>query len=52
MYMSDEQLVGQMELVLERKLTPEERKFLILANKVLKADRLSSLKRRKSAAAA
>jgi hypothetical protein len=46
--MSDE----QMELVLERKLTPEERKSLILANEVLEADRLSGLKRRKSAATA
>ena len=36
--MSDEKLFLEMQLLLKRELTPEERKFLILSNKILRED--------------
>lgn len=37
--MSNEKLFEEVELALHRELIPDERKFLILANKILERDR-------------
>ena len=37
--MSNEDILKQVEILLERKLTPEEHKFLVIANEGMKSPR-------------
>ncbi len=41
--MSHEKLLTQMEIALERKLTADERRFLLLAHKILEKDHLHEI---------
>jgi hypothetical protein len=47
--MSNEKLFEEMELQLKRELTPDERRFLVLADETLRKDRLAETKEAKLA---